>query len=85
MPGNADGMCKYFFPNFIYFAYLQSRFPLQVLLATNADVDDRGAKGDCTPLMEAAAGGFVDIIQLLLHNKASINAKSTAGLQFCIL
>ena len=29
----------------------------QVLLAMRAHVEDRGMKGDCTPLMEAASAG----------------------------
>ena len=29
----------------------------QVLLAMRANVEDRGMKGDCTPLMEAASAG----------------------------
>ncbi|KAL8603592.1 hypothetical protein ACOMHN_022544 [Nucella lapillus] len=51
----------------------------QVLLAMNANVEDRGIKGDCTPLMEAASGGFVDIVRLLLLHGADVNAQSSAG------
>ena len=51
----------------------------QVLLAMNAKVDDRGSKGDCTPLMEASSGGYLDIVQLLLDNEAVVNAQSQAG------
>ena len=52
---------------------------VQVLLAMNANVEDRGSKGDCTPLMEAASGGFIDIVQLLLQHGANINAQSSSG------
>ena len=45
----------------------------------NAKVDDRGSKGDCTPLMEASSGGFLDIVQLLLDHGAEVNAQSQAG------
>lgn len=30
----------------------------QVLLAMHANVEDRGIKGECTPLMEAASSGW---------------------------
>lgn len=52
---------------------------VQVLLAMAANVEDRGSKGDCTPLMEAASGGYVDIVQLLLQNGANVNAQSSSG------
>lgn len=42
-------------------------------------MEDRGIKGDCTPLMEAASGGHVDIVRLLLLHHADINAQSSAG------
>ncbi|CAG5121213.1 unnamed protein product [Candidula unifasciata] len=51
----------------------------QVLLTMKANVEDRGIKGDCTPLMEAASGGHVDIVRLLLLHHADINAQSSAG------
>ena len=51
----------------------------QVLLNMRANVEDRGIKGDCTPLMEAASGGFVDIVRLLIAHGADVNAQSTAG------
>lgn len=35
--------------------------------------------GDCTPLMEAASGGYVDIVRLLIEHGADVNAKSAAG------
>ena len=53
---------------------------LQVLLAMRANVEDRGIKGDCTPLMEAASGGYVDIVKLLIGNAADVNAQSSAGM-----
>jgi len=52
---------------------------LQVLLAMNANVEDRGVKGDCTPLMEASSAGHVDIVALLLNHNASVNAQSSSG------
>ena len=51
----------------------------QVLLAMRANVEDRGIKGDCTPLMEAANGGYVDIVRLLIAHGADGNAQSSAG------
>lgn len=51
----------------------------QVLLAMKANVEDRGIKGDCTPLMEAASGGYVDIVKLLIAHEADVNAQSSAG------
>ena len=45
----------------------------------NANVEDRGSKGDCTPLMEASSGGFVDIVKLLLQHGANVNAQSSSG------
>lgn len=51
----------------------------QVLLAMRANVEDRGIKGDCTPLMEAASGGYVDIVRLLIAHGADVNAQSSAG------
>ncbi len=44
-----------------------------------ANVEDRGIKGDCTPLMEAASGGHVDIVKLLIAHGADVNAQSSAG------
>ena len=44
-----------------------------------ANVEDRGIKGDCTPLMEAASGGYVDIVKLLIDYGADVNAQSSAG------
>jgi len=52
---------------------------VQVLLAMNANVEDRGSKGDCTPLIEAASNGFVDIVKLLLQHGANVNAQSSVG------
>ncbi|XP_052760903.1 ankyrin repeat domain-containing protein 17-like isoform X2 [Mya arenaria] len=51
----------------------------QVLLAMKANVEDRGIKGDCTPLMEAASGGYVEIVKLLIAHLADVNAQSSAG------
>ena len=51
----------------------------QVLLAMRANVEDRGVKGDCTPLMEAASAGNADIVRLLLEHGADVNAQSSSG------
>ena len=32
--------------------------------------------GDSTPLMEAASGGYADIVKLLIDHGAHVNAKS---------
>jgi len=56
-----------------------TRVSLQLLLAMKANVEDRGVKGDCTPLMEAASGGCVDIVKLLISHGADVNAQSSAG------
>lgn len=48
-------------------------------MAMKANVEDRGIKGDCTPLMEAASGGYVDIVKLLIAHEADVNAQSSAG------
>lgn len=45
----------------------------------HASVEDRGSKGDCTPLMEAASAGYVDIVRLLLAHGADVNAQSSTG------
>jgi len=50
-----------------------------VLLALKSDVEDRGTKGDRTPLMEAACGGYLDIVRLLLAHKANVNAQAPSG------
>lgn len=50
-----------------------------MLLAMNANVEDRGIKGDCTPLMEAASAGHVDIVRLLIAHNADVNAQSSSG------
>jgi len=44
-----------------------------------AAVEDKGLKGDRTPLMEAASAGFVEIVRLLLAHGAVINAFSSTG------
>lgn len=51
----------------------------QVLLAMHANVEDRGIKGDITPLMAAANGGHVKIVKLLLAHGADVNAQSSTG------
>uniref|UniRef100_T1IU24 Uncharacterized protein n=1 Tax=Strigamia maritima TaxID=126957 RepID=T1IU24_STRMM len=51
----------------------------QVLLAMRANVEDRGIKGDCTPLMEASSCGHVDIVRLLIAHGADVNAQSSSG------
>lgn len=45
----------------------------------HANVEDRGIKGDITPLMAAASGGYVDIVKLLLVHGADVNAQSSTG------
>ena len=52
---------------------------LQVLLAMHTNVKDRGIKGDITPLMAAARGGYVDIVKLLLVHGADVNSQSSTG------
>lgn len=54
----------------------------QVLLAMHANVEDRGIKGECTPLMEAASAGHIEIVRLLVAHGADVNAQSTSGLSF---
>ncbi|XP_015425098.1 PREDICTED: ankyrin repeat and KH domain-containing protein 1 isoform X9 [Myotis davidii] len=51
----------------------------QVLLAMHADVEDRGTKGDITPLMAASSGGYLDIVKLLLLHDANVNSQSATG------
>lgn len=48
----------------------------------HANVEDRGIKGDITPLMAAASGGYVDIVKLLLVHGADVNAQSSTGTTF---
>jgi len=45
----------------------------------HANVEDCGAKGECTPLMEAASGGYAEIVRLLLSHGADVNARSNTG------
>ena len=52
---------------------------LQVLLAMRANVEDRGMKGDCTPLMEAASSGHLEIVKLLISHGADVNSQSSSG------
>lgn len=49
----------------------------------HANVEDRGIKGDITPLMAAASGGYVDIVKLLLVHGADVNAQSSTGKPAC--
>ena len=49
-----------------------------------ANVEDRGMKGDCTPLMEAASAGHGEIVKLLLSHNADVNAQSSSGKQITI-
>ena len=72
-----------------YYVYLSVKYIIfitkkllhccQVLLALKSDVEDRGTKGDRTPLMEAACGGYLDIVRLLLAHKANVNAQAPSG------
>lgn len=50
-----------------------------VLLAINANVEDKGHKNESTPLMEACANGHKQIVQLLLKHGANFNAQSACG------
>lgn len=51
----------------------------QVLLAMQAaQVEDKGQK-DCTPLMEAASAGHVEIVKLLISHNADVNAHCATG------
>ena len=55
-----------------------------------ANVEDRGMKGDCTPLMEAASAGHTEIVKLLLTHNAEVNAQSSSGnyptiMSYCVL
>jgi len=50
-----------------------------VLLAINANVEDKGHKNESTPLMEACANGHRQIVQLLLKHGANVNAQSACG------
>lgn len=54
----------------------------KVLLAMHANVEDRGIKGECTPLMEAASAGHLDIVRLLVAHGADVNAQSTSGMYY---
>lgn len=40
--------------------------------------------GDSTPLMEAASGGYADIVKLLIEHGAIVNAKSRSVYQTTI-
>lgn len=43
-----------------------------------AQVEDKGQK-DCTPLMEAASAGHLEIVKLLLSHNADVNAHCATG------
>jgi hypothetical protein len=51
------------------------------LLAKHAAVDSHSNPSGWTPLMNAAAGGFDEIVSVLLAHGASVQAKDTAGEQ----
>lgn len=76
------GNIMYYFIWFIFTVVIALRLIfsfVQVLLAMHANVEDRGIKGECTPLMEAASAGHLDIVRLLVHHGADVNAQSTSG------
>ncbi|CAF1355808.1 unnamed protein product [Adineta ricciae] len=54
---------------------------VRLLLTTipDIDIDDRGTKQDCTPLMEACNAGHYEIVELLLQHNANVNMQSTSG------
>ncbi|UJR22944.1 hypothetical protein I4U23_025971 [Adineta vaga] len=54
---------------------------VRLLLTTipDIDIDDRGTKQDCTPLMEACNAGHYEIVELLLKHNANVNIQSTSG------
>uniref|UniRef100_A0A5S6QY69 ANK_REP_REGION domain-containing protein n=1 Tax=Trichuris muris TaxID=70415 RepID=A0A5S6QY69_TRIMR len=53
---------------------------VQVLLSSmRMCPDERGTKGDCTPLMEAASAGHTDIVRCLIEHGADVNAHSSVG------
>ena len=51
----------------------------QAMPAAFKEIEDRGMKGDCTPLMEAASAGHTDIVRLLIAHGADVNAQSSSG------
>ena len=51
---------------------------MQFLIAANADVDTQD-NGGVTPLMQAAANGFLFGVQLLLSANANVNLKTLYG------
>jgi ankyrin repeat protein len=50
-----------------------------VLLAINANVEERGPKSEATPLMEACAHGHAHIARLLLEHGADVEARAASG------
>ena len=61
---------KYILFNPSLIVLLKSIILVQVLLAMRANVEDRGMKGDCTPLMEAASAGHTDIVRYVTTDEA---------------
>jgi ankyrin repeat protein len=60
---------------------------VQKLLATNSELIEKVASNGSTPLMFAAEGGSSEVIELLLKNKADINAlnpKDMSALWFAV-
>lgn len=69
----------------LFHQFAKTIFFRQVLLAMRANVEDRGMKGDCTPLMEAASAGHTDIVKLLIGHCADVNAQSSSGEDLTLL
>ena len=44
-----------------------------------ANVEDRGMKEECTPLMEVSIMGYTEIVKLFLAHGADPNAKTMNG------
>ena len=60
-------------------AYAGHAAVVRLLLAKHAAVDSHANAEGWTPLMNAAAGGYNDVVTLLLTAGADVNAKSTSG------
>jgi ankyrin repeat protein len=56
---------------------------VQKLLATNSELIEKVASNGSTPLMFAAEGGSSEVIELLLKNKADINALNLKTCRLC--
>lgn len=52
---------------------------VSVLLAINANIEDKGHKNESTPLIEACDNGHEQIVELLLKHGANVNAKAANG------